>query len=52
MQGVELGSGQSQVCIQTGRRTSWELPCGESPGDPDECKAGHGKTKQTHTIKN
>ena len=34
VQGVALGSGQSQVCIETGRTTHWEQLCREGLGGP------------------
>lgn len=38
---VALGSGQSHVCVQTGRRTNWEQCCGEGPGGSGGWKARH-----------
>ena len=43
-QGAALGSGQSQVLIQSGGRSPWEQPCGEGLGGPGRREAGHEPT--------
>jgi len=41
MRGAALGSGQSQVLIQTGGRSPGEQPCGGGLGGPGGREAGH-----------